>query len=155
MNWKDRLDGRLARALMSIQSVKGVEIGANAWRMDTTGREYSDPIRHGKDGIHRTQNEAGGLEGGMTNGEDIVLGVGMKPIPTTKPPAPSVDLKTGKEAVREWERSDVCAVPAGAIIAEAVVSFEILRAYVEKFGGDTINELQANLGVYKKNCEDF
>jgi chorismate synthase len=155
MSWKDRLDGRLARALMSIQSVKGIDIGVSAWRADVTGKEYEDPIKYDKGEFSRAQNVNGGLEGGMTNGEDIVLFAGFKPIPTTNPPASSVDLKTGEEVVREYERSDVCAVPAGAIIAEAVVSFEMLRAYCEKFGGDSVTELQENLARYQEKIRGF
>lgn len=147
MSWQERLDGRLASAIMSIQSVKGVEIGLGFGSIGR-GRQVVDALRWEKGEFVRRTNHAGGLEGGMTNGEDVVLKAVFKAIPTTNPPAPSVDLKTGKETVREYERSDVCAVPAGAIIAEAVVSFEILRACCDKFGADRVAELRANLESY-------
>jgi chorismate synthase len=155
MSWQEKLDGRLARSLMSIQSVKGVEIGASARRMDMTGKDCADPVRCRSGELYRTHNTAGGLEGGITNGEDVVVRAAFKPIPTTNPPARSVDLRTGEEVVREYERSDVCAVPAGAIIAEAVVSFDILQGYCGKFGGDTVSELQANLANFLKKIGSF
>ncbi len=155
MSWQERLDGRLARAVMSIQAVKGVEIGAGFEAVRMRGTEASDPILWGGGRIERLSNHAGGLEGGMTNGEDVVVRAAFKPIPTTKRPAASVDLKTGEEVEREWERSDVCAVPAGAIIAESVVSFEILGTYCLKFGGDSVSELKSNLDRYIEKIENF
>ena len=155
MSWKDRLDGRLARALMSIQAAKGVSVGSSFQNAAKRGSEVVDALSSGKAGIQRSSNNAGGLEGGMTNGEDVIFQVAFKPIPTTNPPASSVDLKTGEEVVRVYERSDVCAVPAGAIIAEAVMSFEILRAYCAKFGGDSVTELFENLARYREKIRGF
>ena len=155
MGWRDRLDGRLARVLMSINSVKGVEIGAGFNAAGMRGRDAADSIGSEKGRLTRPTNMAGGLEGGMTNGEDVVLRAAFKPIPTTNPPLPSVDLKTGEEVVRKYERSDICAVPAGAIIAEAVVSFEILRAYCDKFGSDSAAEIKAGVAGYFGKCADF
>jgi chorismate synthase len=155
MTWQERLDGRLARALMSIQSVKGVSIGEGFGLARLRGNDTVDGIGVAAGKVNRGNNLAGGLEGGMTNGEDVVLYAGFKPIPTTNPPAPSIDLRTGKEVVREYERSDVCAVPAGAIIAEAVVSFELLRACCEKFGGDSVLELQEGLARYRQKIGGF
>jgi chorismate synthase len=155
MNRNERLDGKLANALMSIPSVKGVEIGAGFEAAGTTGKKTADVVKIEKGDIKRSSNFAGGLEGGMTNGADILVRAAFKPIPTTKPPAKSVDLTTGKEVMREWERSDVCAVPAGAIIAEAVVSFEILQVYCDKFGGDTVSELRDNLARFLEKIQTF
>ncbi len=155
MSWKERLDGRLARALMSIQAVRGVTIGGGFQLAAMRGSEAVDAVRSEEGGLRRESNNAGGIEGGITNGEEVVVQAAFKPIPTTNPPASSVDLKTGKKVVREYERSDVCAVPAGAIIAEAVVSFEMLRAYCEKFGGDSLIELRESLARYREKIEGF
>ena len=155
MNWDERLDGNLARAVMSINSVKGFETGKGFKLAEAKGKDTADPIACKEEGILRTSNNAGGIEGGMTNGEDIIIRAAFKPIPTTNPPAASIDILTGKEASRDWERSDICAVPAGAIIAEAVVSFELMREYCRKFGGDGADELKSNLDSYRDKAGKF
>jgi len=138
-----KLDGQLAQALMSIHAVKGVEIGegfANAGRF---GSEVHDPFTLKRGVIVRTSNRAGGLEGGVTNGEMIVLRAAMKPISTLAHPLPSVDLKTRRKVKARYERSDVCAVPACSVIGEAVIAPVLANAFLEKFGGDSMRELRA------------
>lgn len=146
MQWDRRLDARLASALLSIPGVKGVEIGpafANAGRR---GTEVHDPFVPG-DGSRRPQrtaNRAGGIEGGMTNGEPVVVHAAMKPIPTTVAPQRSVDLRTGSPAPTVYQRSDVCAVPAASIVGEAMVAWVLAEALREKLGGDSIAEMEAH-----------
>lgn len=141
--WDKRLDGLLAQAVMSIQAIKGVEIGMGFEAAAHLGSEVHDEIFHssGK-GFFRKTNNAGGLEGGVTNGEPIVIRAAMKPISTLKKPLHSVDIITRKEASSHFERSDICAVPACAVIAEAVVAFEIANALLEKFGGDALEDIK-------------
>lgn len=153
--WDLRLDGRLARAAMAVPAIKGVEIGLGFKAAEMSGLEVHDEIYYGKSyrgnltgGFYRKTNNAGGLEGGITNGEPIVLRAVMKPIPTLRKPLKSVELTT-KEAVKAAaERSDVCAVPAASVVLEAVVAFEIAQAFMEKFGGDSIQETKRNLEGY-------
>jgi len=131
----DRLDARLAAALMGIQAVKGVEIGDGFALAELRGSEAHDEIGTDK---RRTSNRAGGIEGGMSNGEEIVVRAGMKPLPTLMKPLASVDLQTGEAATALVERSDVSAVEALAVVAEAAVAWELARAAREKFGGDAL-----------------
>lgn len=138
-----KLDGLLAQALMSIHAVKGVEIGAGFANAVEFGSEVHDPFRVRSKKVGRTRNNAGGLEGGVTNGEMIVLHVAMKPISTLANPLKSVDLKRMKPVNARYERSDVCAVPACSIIAEAVVAPVLANAFLEKFGGDSVEEIRA------------
>ncbi|GAG69432.1 unnamed protein product, partial [marine sediment metagenome] len=134
-----RLDGRLAGALMSIPGIKGVEIGAGFAVAKKFGSKVQDEIFYQKGrGFYRKTNRAGGLEGGMTNGEPLVLRAAMKPISTLKKPLLSVDLISKKRIKAVKERADICAVPSAAVIGEAVVAIEISRAFLEKFGGDSI-----------------
>lgn len=146
-----RLDARLAGALMSIQAIKGVEIGAGFACASTSGSLVHDPIELGPDGhaVRRTNN-AGGIEGGMTNGEVIVIKAAMKPIPTLMTPLDTVDLITGQKQQASRERSDVCAVPAASVVAEAEVAFVVANAYLEKFGGDTISDTLAAIEHYRQ-----
>jgi chorismate synthase len=145
VQWDRRLDGRLAGALMSIQAVKGVEIGAGFEGAARRGSEVQDEIFHdGGKGFYRTSNRAGGLEGGVTNGEPVVVRVAMKPIPTLRRPLRSVDLVSLAPSEAAFERSDICAVPAACVIGEAVLAFELARACLEKFGGDSMTELLDN-----------
>ncbi len=144
-----RLDGRLAQVVMSIQAVKGVEIGIGFKAGELPGSQvhdelFYDPAR----GFYRNTNRAGGLEGGITNGEPLVLRAVMKPIPTLYTPLRSVDLATKEPYEASIERSDICAVPAAAVVGEAVVAFEIARALVEKFGGDSLAEMKRNYDSY-------
>ena len=139
----DRLDARLAAALMGIQAVKGVEIGDGFALARLRGSEAHDEIVRGEAGLHRETNRAGGIEGGMSNGEEIVVRAAMKPLPTLMKPLASVDLQTGEPAEALVERSDVSAVEALAVVAEAAVAWELARAAREKFGGDALGDFVA------------
>lgn len=154
--WDQRLDGRLARAVMSVQAIKGVEIGLGFGASGRPGSEVHDSIYYDKNlaekgltgGFYRRTNNAGGLEGGITNGEPVVLRAAMKPIPTLRKPLSSVELATKGTVQAAAERSDVCAVPAASVVLEAVVGFEIAQAFMEKFGGDSIEETKRNFDGY-------
>ncbi|MDD3654165.1 MAG: chorismate synthase [Desulfotomaculaceae bacterium] len=149
VQWDRRLDGRLAAALMSIQAIKGVEIGLGFNAAGLAGSLVQDEIFYEQGrGFFRGSNHAGGLEGGVTNGEVIILNAAMKPIPTLYRPLQSVDLVTKEPLSASIERSDVCAVPAACVIGEAVVAWEIARACREKCGGDTLAELKDNWQKY-------
>ena len=151
VSWDRKLDGRLAGILMSIPAVKGVEIGLGFEAARRPGSAVHDPIDPSpKSGFVRRSNNAGGLEGGMTTGEPLVVRVAMKPIATLMTPLPSVDLTTGLAAPAQSERSDVTAVPAMGVIAEALVAIVLADAMLEKFGGDSLSELKRNLDGY---CE--
>lgn len=141
VQWDRRLDGRLAGAVMSIQAIKGVEIGLGFAAAALPGSRVHDAIMPGDQGVTRPTNHAGGLEAGMTNGEPLIIRAAMKPIATLMKPLPSVDLTTGHQAPAAVERSDVCAVPAAAVVAEAVIAFELAAALLETYGGDTMSEL--------------
>lgn len=151
VHYKRKLDGRIAQALMSMQSVKAVEIGLGVRVASTSGHEAHDEIlyKEGKGYLHAT-NRAGGIEGGMSNGEEIVVRATMKPISTLRQPLKSVNMKTKKEERADFERSDICAVPAGSVIGEAILAFEIADAFVEKFGGDSILEMKRNYDGYQE-----
>ncbi len=144
--WDRRLGARLGLAMMSIPSVKAMEIGAGFDATRTTGSHVHDVLRHAEDGAwsHLTNN-AGGIEGGITDGEPIVVRVGVKPIPTLAHPLPSVDLATGENIDQSrYERSDVCVVPAAGVVGEAMMAVVLTEALLEKFGGDSINEILRN-----------
>src|SRR5919198_3226985 len=126
---------------MGIQAVKGVEIGEGFALTRLRGSEAHDEIVRDEQGLHRTTNRAGGIEGGVSNGEEIVVRAAMKPLPTLMKPLASVDLKTGEPAEALVERSDVSAVEALAVVAEAAVAWELARAAREKFGGDALGDL--------------
>lgn len=153
VSWDRKLDGRLAAQLMSIPAVKGVEIGLGFEAARRPGSAVHDPIQPaGPDaaagGFRRPTNNAGGLEGGMTTGEPLVVRVAMKPIATLMAPLASVDLLTGRAAPAQSERSDVTAVPAMGVIAEALVAIVLADAVLEKFGGDSLTELRRNHAAY-------
>jgi chorismate synthase len=149
--WELRLDGILAGALMSVQGIKGVEIGFGFGFAKKFGSQVHDEIFYSEDkGFSRTTNNAGGIEGGMTNGEVVIARAVMKPIPTLMKPLRSVDIITKKPESASTERSDVCAVPAVSVVGEAVMAFEIARCFIEKFGGDSINEVTRNYEGYLK-----
>src|SRR6476620_2957179 len=154
ISWEDRLDGRLAGAVASIQSIKGVAIG-EAW--DVAGRpgsEAHDEIFWSeKDGYFRETNHAGGLEGGMTNGQPLSVRAAIKPISTLTKPLRSVDTETKQPAQALRERTDSTVVPAAAIVAEAMVALTLARAYREKFGGDHIDDVLAALDAYKRRID--
>ena len=152
VSWDRKLDGRLARAIMSIPAVKGVEIGLGFEAARRRGSEVHDEIvrdgRSSSGGFGRRSNRAGGLEGGMTTGEPIVVRVAMKPISTLRRPLDTVNLVTGEGAKAQSERSDITAVPAMGVIAEAMAALVIADAMVEKFGGDSLAEMQDNCSGY-------
>lgn len=153
VSWDRKLDGRLAAALMSIPAVKGVEIGLGFETARRTGAEVHDEIDaapgRGRAGnVQRRTNRAGGTEGGMTTGEPLVVRVAMKPISTLMRPLGTVDLATGQAAAAAAERSDVTAVPAMGVIAEAMAAFVVAQAWLEKFGGDSLEETRHNFEGY-------
>ncbi len=146
-----KLDGRLAAACMSIQAMKGVEIGGGFGTAARPGSQVHDAIGYDAQstwGFTRPTNNAGGLEGGMTNGEPVIIRVAKKPIATLKKALPSVDLESKQSFEAAFERSDVCAVPAGSVIVEAVVATVMAEAVCEKFGGDSMAELTRNYAAY-------
>lgn len=142
-----RLDGRLAGALMAIPSVKGVEVGDGFALAAGLGSAAHDPILPG---LVRATNHAGGLEGGMTNGETVILRAAMKPIATLRRALPTVDLDTGEAAAADVHRSDVCAVPAGAVVGEAQVLLVLADAVSAKFGGDSLSEVRQAVAAYRE-----
>ncbi len=153
VSWDRKLDGRLAAAIMSIPAVKGVEIGLGFEAARRTGAEVHDEIERAvgrplAGNVRRTTNRAGGLEGGMTSGEPLLIRVAMKPISTLMRPLATVDFVTGESAAAVAERSDVTAVPAMGVIAEAMVAFVVAQAFLEKFGGDSLGELRRNYDSY-------
>jgi chorismate synthase len=150
---EDRLDARLAAALMGIQAVKGVEIGEGFELAGLRGSEAHDEIVRDERGLHRTTNRAGGIEGGVSNGEEIVVRAAMKPLPTLMQPLASVDLQTGEAGEALVERSDVSAVEALAVVAEAAVAWELARAAREKFGGDALGDFVAAHRAYLERID--
>jgi chorismate synthase len=152
VHWDRKLDGRLAQALMSIQAIKGVGIGLGPAVAGVPGSRVHDEILLGAAAalpVRRPTNNAGGLEGGITNGEDLRVTAYMKPISTLMQPLRSVDLATMTESPATVERSDVCAVPAAAVVGEAMVALVLADAVLEKFGNDTIEELVANHRAFR------
>jgi chorismate synthase len=149
----ERLDARLAAALMGTQAVKGVEIGEGFRLAELRGSEAHDEILRDERGLHRATNRAGGIEGGVSNGEEIVARAAMKPLPTLMRPLASVDLQTGEVADALVERSDVAAVEALAVVAEAAVAFELARAAREKFGGDALGDFVAAYRAYVERID--
>ena len=150
---EERLDARLAAALMGIQAVKGVEIGDGFELAGLRGSEAHDEIVRDERGLHRTTNRAGGIEGGVSNGEEIVVRAAMKPLPTLMQPLASVDLRTGEPGEALVERSDVSAVEALAVVAEAAVVWELARAAREKFGGDAMGDFVAAHRAYLERID--
>jgi chorismate synthase len=149
VHWDRRLDGRIAQAMMSIQAVKGVGIGAGFKVAHLPGSQVHDVIGFGmKQGWSHATNRAGGIEGGMSNGEPIVVRCAVKPVPTMSNALPSVDLRTGKKVKAHIERSDVCIVPAAGVIGEAMLAIVLADALLEKFGGDHISETLRNYRSY-------
>ena len=155
VHWDRKLDARLSAALMSIQAMKGVEIGSGFGVANRPGSLVHDEIFWTpKSGFFRRTNHAGGIEGGMSNGEDIALRCAMKPIPTLMKPLRSVDLESKRPFKAAVERSDVCAVPAAGVVGEAVTAFEIATAMIEKFGGDSLEEMRRNFDQYQKHLQE-
>jgi len=166
--WDCKLDGRLAQALMSIQAIKGVEIGLGFEMARRRGSEVHDEIffdpskmvtegtpRIVPTGFYRGSNNSGGTEGGMTNGAPLVVRVAMKPISTLMSPLQSVDLRTKQATDASVERSDVCAAPAAAVVGESVVAFELANAFLEKFGGDSLREITRNYESYLEQIKNY
>ena len=152
-----RLDGRLAQAIVSIQAVKGVEIGFATDGAASFGSKVQDTIGYNTEerAFTRGANRAGGLEGGISNGQDLIVRGLLKPISTLRRPLESVDLKTREPASAAYERSDVCVVPAAGVIGEAMVSFVIAQAMLEKFGGDSIGETLRNFETYQTQVRNY
>ena len=153
VSWDAKMDGRLAAAVMSVQAVKGVEIGLGFEGARRPGSRVHDPIVPAPDkprtgGLGRSSNRAGGLEGGVTTGEPLVVSGAMKPISTLRKRLPSVDLRDGSVGDAAVERSDVCAVPAAAVVAESMVALVLADAFLEKFGGDAMGEVHRNFDGY-------
>ena len=149
--WNNRLDARLSYAVMSIPAIKAFEIGDGIASGAISGLNFHDEIFYRKNkGFFRKTNRAGGIEGGISNGEDIIIGATMKPIPTTIKGMHTVDIISKKDTLSIKERSDVCAVPSAAIVAEAAAAIEIFKAVQKKFGSDNIDEIISNLNNYKK-----
>jgi chorismate synthase len=148
--WDSKLDGRLAQAIMSIPSVKAVEVGEGIRGAFVPGSEAQDEIFYepASESFSRISNRAGGLEGGVTNGMPLILRGYMKPISTLRSPLMSVDLKSRQPSKAAYERSDICVVPAGGVIGEAMVAMELASALLEKFGGDSLGEIKRNLNSY-------
>lgn len=152
VQWNRRLDGQIAQAIMSINAVKGVEIGAGFSLGNMKGSQAQDIIEPSSEGTpfpwRRATNQAGGIEGGISNGQPVVVRVAVKPIATLGKPLPSVDLRTGRTTEAHYERSDICIVPAAGVIGEAMLAIILTNAMLEKFGGDHLKETLANYHNY-------
>ena len=157
ITWDSRLDGRLAQAIVSMQAVKGVEIGFAAEGAASFGSRVQDTIHYNREErlFTRGANRAGGLEGGMTNGQDVLVRGFLKPISTLRRPLESVDLATREPALAAYERSDVCVVPAAGVIGEAMVAIVLSQAFLEKFGGDSLEETKRNYDGYREQVKNF
>jgi chorismate synthase len=157
VSWDRRLDGRIAQAIMSINAVKGVEIGAGFALAGLKGSQAHDVIEPGSRSKSKglpwrhTTNHAGGIEGGISNGEDIIVKAAVKPIATLASPLPSIDLRSGEKVKAHYERSDICVVPAAGVIAEAMLAIVLTDACLDKFGGDNLKETLANYRNYLSN----
>jgi len=155
--WDTRLDGRLAQAIVSIQAVKGVEVGFAAEGAASFGSKVQDTIRYDREERHFTRgaNRAGGLEGGITNGQDLLVRGFLKPISTLRRPLESADLVTKEAALAAYERSDVAVVPAAGVIGEAMVALVLAQAFLEKFGGDSLGETRRNYEGYQTQVKEY
>ncbi|HVR39740.1 MAG TPA: chorismate synthase [Thermoanaerobaculia bacterium] len=156
VQWNEKLDGRIAQAIMSIHAVKAVAIGDGVAASRRIGSEVHDPIYFDEEcRYHRTTNRAGGLEGGVTNGQDVVVRAFMKPISTLRKGLPSVDVETREAHRSQWERSDVTAVPACGVVCEAMLAITLADAMREKFGGDTLADMQGAYDAYTARLREF
>jgi chorismate synthase len=156
VQWTEKLDGRIAQAILSIHAVKGVAIGAGIAAARRLGSDVHDPIYFDEaNRYHRTTNRAGGLEGGVTNGQDVVVRAFMKPISTLRRGLPSVDTETHEPHRSQWERSDVTAVPACGVVCEAMLAIVLADAMREKFGGDSLGEMRRNFDAYQERLRIF
>lgn len=153
--WDRKLDGKLAGALMSIQGIKMVEIGGGGDSSGILGSKFHDEIYYSNDiGYYRKSNNAGGIEAGISNGEDIIIRATMKPIPTLKIPLASVDISTKEPNIAAFERSDICAVPSASVVARNVCMWEIACAFLDKFGGDSIGEILESYQRYMEYLKE-
>jgi chorismate synthase len=143
-----RLDARLAGAVMGVQAIKAVEIGLGAGVAGLPGSQAHDPIQRQAGRVNRPTNHAGGVEGGISNGEPVVVRATMKPIPTVPRALPSIDVATGRAAPAGSQRSDATAVPAAGVVAEAMVELVLAQCALEKFGGDSVAETRRNVAGY-------
>lgn len=160
LQWHERLDARLAAGIMSIPAIKGIEIGDGFWAATAAGSQVHDPILpESPDGaepsLPRGSNRAGGLEGGMTNGQNVVVRAAMKPISTLRQPLASVDLATGREAHAGYERSDICAVSAASVVAQAMVALVLADAVLARLGGETLGEVQDRARRFAGRARDL
>jgi chorismate synthase len=157
ITWDTRLDGKLAQAIVSMQAVKGVEIGFAEEGAAAFGSKVQDTIHYDREqrSFFRGDNRAGGLEGGMTNGQDVLVRGFLKPISTLRRPLESVDLETREPALAAYERSDVCVVPAAGVIGEAMVAIVLAQAFLEKFGGDSLLETKRNYEGYLDQIKNY
>ena len=157
VQWDEKLDGRLARAVMSIQAVKWVEIGTGIASATSYGSEVQDEIRYDKarKRFTRATNRAGGLEGGMTNGEDVVVRGYLKPISTLRRALGTADLATKQAVQAAYERSDICVVPSAGVAGEAMVALVLAEAFLEKFGGDSLAETRRNFAGFQRQLDEF
>ncbi|MBZ5575715.1 MAG: chorismate synthase [Acidobacteriia bacterium] len=157
VTWDSRLDGRLAQAIVSMQAVKGVEVGIAAEGAASFGSKVQDTIHYDREDRRFTRgaNRAGGLEGGMTNGQDVLVRGLLKPISTLRRPLESIDLETREPALAAYERSDVAVVPAAGVIGEAMVAIVLAQAFLEKFGGDSLAETRRNYEGYLEQVKNF
>jgi chorismate synthase len=155
--WDEKLDGRLAQAVMSIQAVKGVEIGAGVTAAGSYGSEVQDEISYDKSArrFRRSSNRAGGLEGGITNGEDVVVRGYLKPISTLRRALGTADMVTKEPVQAAYERSDWCVVPAAGVAGEAMVALVLADAFLQKFGGDSLVEMKRNFDNYARQIDEF
>jgi len=155
--WDEKLDGKLAQALMSIQAVKGVEIGSGVSSATSYGSEVQDEIHYeaATKRFRRSTNRAGGLEGGITNGEDVVLRGYLKPISTLRRALETADLVTKKTVKAAYERSDICVVPAAGVAGEAMAAIVLAAAFLQKFGGDSLSETRRNFAGYQRQLDAF
>ncbi len=157
ITWDSRLDGKLAQAIVSMQAVKGVEVGYSLEGAQSFGSKVQDTIHYNKEEreFFRGANRAGGLEGGITNGQDIIVRGHLKPISTLRRPLESVDLPTRDSALAAYERSDVAVIPAAGVIGEAMVALVLAQAMLEKFGGDSLREAKRNFDNYQQQVREF
>jgi chorismate synthase len=154
-SWSEKLDGRIAQAFMSIQAVKAVELGTAVENAGKPGSEVHDEIFYEEDSFKRKSNRAGGLEGGITNGEELRVRGYLKPISTLRKPLPSVDINTKAEDLAAFERSDITAVPAAGVIGEAMLAIVLANSMREKFGGDSIEEMRRNFDSYTRMVDEY
>ncbi len=155
--WNTKLDGQLAQAVMSVQAVKAVEIGGGVAAATSYGSQVMDEIQYDSENhrFARPSNRAGGLEGGITNGSDVMVRGYLKPISTLRRALGTADLVTKAPVQAAYERSDVCVVPAGGVVGEAMTALVLAGAFIEKFGGDSIGETRRNFEGYNRQLDQF